>query len=275
MKAKVILITGASSGIGFETALRLAKQGHHVYGAARRVERMQDLAKEGVTVIPMDVTDPKSIQEGVAALMTKEQRIDVLINNAGYGSFGAVEDVSIEEARRQLEVNVFGLAQLTQAVLPAMREQKSGLIINLSSVAGKMPFSFGTWYNVSKYAVEAFSDALRMEVAPFGIRVVKIEPGPIATAWGPIAADHLEESAKGKAYEQQAMNAAKGLRNLYSARWLTKPTTVSRLLTNIVNSRCPRRRYVVGLGARSMLLFHALLPAAWYEFFATKMMSKL
>ena len=126
-----------------------------------------------------------------AAVLEAEGRIDVLVNNAGYGSFGAIENVSIEEARRQLEVNVFGLARLTQLVLPHMREQRSGTIINVSSIAGKIVLYFGGWYHVSKFAVEAFSDALRMEVKPFGIQVALIEPGGIKTDWGIIAADHL------------------------------------------------------------------------------------
>ena len=198
---KVILITGASSGIGFDAAQTLARQGHKVYAAARRVELMEPLKADGVQILKMDVTDEASMQQGVNEVIQAEGKIDVLINNAGYGFFGAIETVPLEEARRQVEVNVFGLARLTQLVLPQMRQQGSGRIINTSSIAGKMVFYMGGWYNVTKYSVEAFSDALRMEMKPFGIDVVMIEPGAIKTDWGIIAARHLKESAKGTAYQ--------------------------------------------------------------------------
>ncbi len=167
-KQKVILLTGASSGIGYDTAEALAKQGHKVYAAARRMERMEPLRQYGVEPLSMDVTDEQSMVQGVQAILDREGRIDILINNAGYGYFGAVENVPIDDARNQLEVNIFGLARLCQLVLPTMRKQHSGRIINISSVAGKTVFYYGGWYHVSKYAVEALSDALRMEVKPFG-----------------------------------------------------------------------------------------------------------
>ncbi|MBO4763534.1 MAG: SDR family NAD(P)-dependent oxidoreductase [Candidatus Methanomethylophilaceae archaeon] len=170
MEKQVILITGASSGIGYETAEALAKMGHMVYGAARRTEKIAPLEALGVVPIKMDVTDEKSLQAGVQAILEKEGRIDILINNAGYGSLGAIETVPIEEARRQMEVNVFAIARLTQLVLPGMRAKRHGRIINISSLAGKMTIPFGGWYNISKYSVEAFSDALRMETRPFGIK---------------------------------------------------------------------------------------------------------
>ena len=150
---KTILITGASSGIGFDAARTLARQGHRVYAAARRVDRMEPLKADGVVPLRMDVTDEASLEEGVRTVLEAEGRIDVLVNNAGYGYFGAVENVPLEEARRQLEVNVFGLAQLCRLVLPAMREQGSGRIVNISSVAGKAVLPFGGWYHVSKYSV--------------------------------------------------------------------------------------------------------------------------
>ena len=166
---KVILLTGASSGIGYDTAVALAQQGHKVYAAARRVERMEPLRQYGIVPLKMDVTDEASMQEGVKTLLDAEGRIDVLINNAGYGYFGAVENVPMDDARNQLEVNVFGLARLCQLVLPTMRVQHSGRIINTASVAGRAVFYYGGWYHVSKYAVESLSDAMRMELKPFGI----------------------------------------------------------------------------------------------------------
>jgi len=202
---KVILITGASSGIGYDAAQTLARQGHKVYAAARRVELMEPLRKEGIVTIKMDVTNSQSMAAGVQTILDAEGRIDVLVNNAGYGYFGAIENVSMEEARRQVEVNVFGLAELCQLVLPHMRRQGSGRIINTSSIAGKIVIPFGGWYHVSKYSVEAFSDALRMEMKPFGVDVVLIEPGGIKTDWGIIASHHLAESSKGTPYEKDAL----------------------------------------------------------------------
>ena len=196
---KVILLTGASSGIGYQTAEILAKEGHVVYGAARRTEKMETLKQFGVKPIYLDVTDEESIKSAIDTIIVNEGCIDVLINNAGYGSYGAIEDVEINEAKMQFEVNLFGLARLVQLVLPHMRKQKSGRIINISSMGGRLTSYFGGWYHAIKYALEAFSDALRMEVADFGIDVSLIEPGGIKTEWGIIAADKLANSAKGGA----------------------------------------------------------------------------
>lgn len=265
MKQKVILITGASSGIGYDTAERLAKEGHKVYGAARRVERMEPLKAFGVVPLSMDVTDETSMTAGVEAVVAAEGRIDVLVNNAGYGYFGAIENVSLAEARRQLEVNVFGLARLTQLVLPHMRRQHEGLVVNLSSIAGRMVFYFGGWYHVSKYAVEALSDALRQEVKPFGIRVVLIEPGAIKTDWGIIAADHLRESSAGTVYEEAGTNEAETMRKAYSASWLSSPTVISKAIVRAVHARRPRARYHAGFASRTALFLHTLLPTKWWD----------
>ena len=262
---KVILITGASSGIGFDAAASLARQGHRVYAAARRVEQMEPLRAFGVVPLQMDVTDEASMEAGVRTVLAAEGRIDVLVNNAGYGYFGAIENVSMEEARRQLEVNVFGLARLCQLVLPSMREQGSGRIINTSSVAGKTVLYFGGWYHVSKYSVEALSDALRMELKPFGIDVSMIEPGGIQTNWGIIAADHLAESSKGTPYEAEGLREAETMRKAYSMRLLSKPAVVARAISRAVNSRRPRARYRVGFGAHTLVFLHTILPARWWD----------
>ncbi|MBR3097845.1 MAG: SDR family NAD(P)-dependent oxidoreductase [Bacteroidales bacterium] len=262
---KVILITGASSGIGFDAAEAFARQGHRVYAAARRVERMEPLKALGVVPLRMDVTDEDSMAEGVRTVLEAEGRIDALVNNAGYGYFGAIENVPMEDARRQLEVNVFGLAQLCRLVLPAMRKQGSGRIVNISSVAGKVVMYFGGWYHVSKYSVEALSDALRMEVKPFGIDVSLIEPGGIRTDWGLIAADHLAESSKGTPYEAEGLREAETMHKAYSSRLLSKPSVVTRAISKAVNSRRPRARYRIGFGAGTLVFFHALLPAKWWD----------
>lgn len=265
MKQKVILITGASSGIGYDTAVRLAGEGHKVYGAARRVEIMEPLKEHGVVPLKMDVTDEASVVAGVAAVIEAEGRIDVLVNNAGFGYFGAVENVSMDEARRQLDVNVFGMARLTQLVLPYMRQQHSGRIINISSIAGRMVFYFGGWYHVSKYAVEALSDALRMEVQPFGIDVVLIEPGGIKTNWGLIAAEHLRASSAGTVYEDAANHEAEILQKAYSNDILSSPSVISKRISRAVHARKPRARYAVGFASSTSKFFHSVLPTRWWD----------
>ena len=263
--SKVILITGASSGIGYDAAQALARQGHIVYAAARRLELMEPLKADGVQVLRMDVTDEASMQQGVEAVIQAEGRIDVLVNNAGYGFFGAIETVPMEEARKQLEVNVFGLARLTQLVLPYMRKQGSGRIVNTSSIAGKMAFYMGGWYNVTKYSVEAFSDALRMEVKPFGIDVVMIEPGAIKTDWGPIAAKHLKESSAGTVYETAGTQWANNMDWFYKTNALSNPSIIAKAICRAINSRRPRARYCRGRFSFVGRVAHALMPARWWD----------
>ncbi len=265
MKKKVILITGASSGIGFDTALKLAKQGHKVYGAARRVERMAPLQENGVTPLLMDMTDETSMRSGIQRVLDAEGRIDVLVNNAGYGYLGAIENVPMEEARKQLEVNLFGLARLTQLVLPHMRSQHAGRIVNISSIAGRAVILFGGWYNVSKFAVEAFSDALRMEMKPFGIAVSLVEPSGIKTDWGLIAADNLENSSRNSVYEDAGVKMAERLRWAYTSRLLSLPGSVTRAIVRAVNAGRPRTRYHAGAGAGVFIVLHSLLPARWWD----------
>jgi NAD(P)-dependent dehydrogenase (short-subunit alcohol dehydrogenase family) len=175
---KTALITGASSGIGEAAALQLAELGYMVYAGARRVERMSDLADRGIRTRTVDVTDDASMVALVEAILGETGRVDVLVNNAGYGLYGALEDVPIEEARRQFDVNLFGLARLTQLVLPQMRAQRDGYIVNVSSMGGKIWEPLGSWYHASKFAVEGLSDSLRVEVAEFGIKVVISSPDP-------------------------------------------------------------------------------------------------
>ena len=275
MQPKVILITGASSGMGYQTARILAEQGHRVYGAARRVEKIEELAPYGVQALRLDITDEQSVTQVVQTLIEREGRIDVLINNAGYGYFGAIEDVPISDAKHQFEVNIFGLARITQEVLPYMRVQKSGRIVNLASVAGHVTLAFGAWYNATKYALEAFSDALRMEVKPFGIDVVIIEPGAIRTDWGIIAADHLRDVSKGGAYEQDGSRVAEGLRRIYLSKIPTNPAVISRKIAKAAVCRCPRTRYRTGRGAKAMVFFHQILPTRLWDYLVVKSMTKM
>ena len=184
---KVILVTGASAGIGKDAALALLKRGHIVYGAARRVEKMQDIVKAGGHALPMDVTNEAQVVEVVKTIIKQSGRIDVLVNNAGYSTPGPVEEVPIAEAKRNFDVNLFGLARLTQEVLPYMRKAKSGSIVNVSSVVGKTYFPFGAWYIATKHALEGWSDTLRLELHPFNIKVAIIEPGAIRTEFMDVA----------------------------------------------------------------------------------------
>lgn len=262
----VILITGASSGIGFQTAKDLAQQDHIVYGAARRLDKLEALVPYGVKPLLLDITSEDSISQAVAILIANEGRIDILINNAGYGSYGAVEDVSIDEAKQQFEVNLFGMARLTQLVLPSMRAQHQGRIINTSSMGGRLVSYMGAWYHATKYAVEAFSDALRMETKGFGIKVSIIEPGGIKTNWGFIAADHLEASAQHSAYQTQATKAAAGMRRQYSSRMLSDPKIISKAISKAVNQRRPRVRYLIGFGAKPLVLAKTILPTRVFDF---------
>lgn len=264
-KKQVILITGASSGIGYESARFLALQGHCVYAAARRTDKMEPLRQEGIHIVAMDVTSEESMQQAVDHIMREQGRIDVLVNNAGYGYFGAIETVPLAEARRQIEVNLFGLARLCQMVMPSMRDHHYGRIINVSSVAGKAVIAFGGWYNVSKFAVEALSDALRIEAKQFGIDVVLIEPSGIKTEWGVIAADNLESSCRATVYEKSATSMATLFRKAYLSDALSSPDVVRRSICRAVNARRPRLRYHPGMGARAMIAFHAILPARWWD----------
>ena len=261
----IILVTGASSGIGYESAILLAQKGHKVYGAARRMDRMDPLKQYGIVPVSLDVTSEESMQACVSRILSEEGRLDVLVNNAGYGYFGAIENVSMDEARRQLEVNVFGLARLTQLVLPSMRKQGFGRIVNVGSVAGRTVLPFGGWYHVSKYSVEALSDSLRMELKPFGIDVALVEPGGIGTDWGIIAADNLEKSSTGTPYSVPAAREARLMRLAYGGRYLARPACVSRAIGKAATARHPRHRYHPGTGARLLLGLHAILPAHWWD----------
>ena len=257
---KTALVTGASSGIGEETARTLHKLGYTVYAAARRTDRLKQLTAIGIHALTMDVTDDESMTSGIEKIITETGRIDVLVNNAGYGSYGAIEDVSLDKARRQFEVNVFGLGRLTQLVLPHMRAQRSGTIINISSMGGRLTTPLGGWYHATKYAVEALSNALRMETAPFGIDVVVIEPGGIRTEWSGIAADHLEETAEGSAYASQIKAVANSMRSESTNKRQSPPSVIADTVEKIVTARKPRTRYVVGFAAKPLVTLRRILP---------------
>lgn len=263
MSTKVALVTGASSGIGEATARKLHELGYTVYGAARRTDRLEKL--DGIRPLGMDVTDEQSIADGVAKIIEESGRIDVLVNNAGYGSYGAIEDVEMDEARRQFEVNVFGAMGLARKVLPHMREQGSGTIVNITSMGGKIYTPLGGWYHGTKFALEALSDCLRLEVAPFGIDVVVIEPGGIATEWGGIAAENLEKTSGQGPYEAQAKAVAKSLRSEASSNRNSPPSVIADAIAKAVTAKRPKTRYAVGFGAKPLIAAGAVLPDRGFD----------
>jgi short-subunit dehydrogenase len=262
---KVALITGASLGIGKESAIALINAGFTVYATARRIELMEDLKTMGAVVMPMDVTDEVQIRTVVNQIIADNNRIDLLLNNAGYGSYGAVEDVEMKEARRQFDVNVFGLASVTKAVIPFMRKQGSGRIINVSSVAGKIVFPMGAWYHATKFAVEGFSDALRMELRPFGIQVIVIEPGPIFTGWQDIAFDSLDRTSGTTAYKFMAEKVSKMMRANYTPGKTAGPEVIARLVIKAATSNCPKTNYSGPFSARFLKRLGLILPTKWYN----------
>ena len=253
---QIVLVTGASSGIGLATAEALLARGHTVYGAARRVERMAHLGARGGHALELDVTDDASMEAAVQTILDAEGRIDALVNNAGYGSYGAVEDVPIDEARRQFEVNLFGLARMIQLVLPSMRARKAGTIVNVSSMGGKIYFPLGAWYHATKHALEGFSDSLRLELAPHGVDVVIVEPGSIATEWSDIAVDHMEGSSDDGPYADLTGKMSR----LFNASEGSPPTVIADVIVQAVEADKPKTRYVAGAHARTLLTARALLP---------------
>jgi NAD(P)-dependent dehydrogenase (short-subunit alcohol dehydrogenase family) len=230
---------------------------------------MSTLVARGIRVETVDVTDDASMVAIVDKIITESGRIDVLVNNAGYGSYGALEDVPIEEARRQFEVNVFGLARLTQLVLPRMRAQGDGYIVNISSMGGKIWEPLGSWYHAAKFAVEGLSDSLRAEVSGFGIKVVIIEPGNIRTEWGGIAAEKLEQTSADGPYRELAALVGRGLRSGEGGRMGSGPEVVAEAVAKAVQSRKPRTRYPVGSGARPILLAERVLTDRGFDRFIT------
>lgn len=250
---KVALVTGASSGMGESTAILLSKQGYKVYGAARRTNEMKTLESKGISVISLDLTQDESIVKCVNTILEKEGRIDILINNAGYGSYGAVEDVTIDEARRQFEVNIFGLARITQLVLPGMRKNRSGRIVNISSMGGKIYTPYGSWYHATKHALEGWSDCLRLEVKPFGIDVVIVEPGGIKTPWGLIAAENLKKTSGNGAYAEGANKALEIMAKMYAGKNLTDQEVLAKEIAKAATTARPKIRYVKGFMAKPMI----------------------
>jgi len=252
--SKIVLITGCSSGIGDETARHLAARGWTVYATARRPETLADLEAAGCKTLACDVTDEESMRGCVDAVVAAEGAVGVLVNNAGYSQSGAVESVDMDSIRRQFETNVFGLIRMSQLVLPGMRDQRWGRIVNISSMGGRLTFPGGGIYHATKHAVEAICDAMRFEVAGFGVDVVCVEPGLIVTGFGDAAARSLEEGASGEGpygeFNARVGAATEGVYKGPMRRLGGGPETVARAIEKAITARRPRSRYKVTPSAK-------------------------
>jgi NAD(P)-dependent dehydrogenase (short-subunit alcohol dehydrogenase family) len=261
-RSKPVLITGCSSGIGHATALRLVGDGWNVYATARRPETIEDLKQAGCKTLALDVCDESSMQAAVAAITEAEGGIGVLVNNAGYSQSGAIESVPLDQVRRQFETNVFGLVRMCQLVLPGMREQGHGKLVNIGSMGGKMTFPGGGFYHATKYAVEAISDALRFEVRGFGIDVVLIEPGLITTSFPEAASASMESTEDGpyarfnRAVDKKTTDAYRGP----MAKLGAGPEAVANTIAKALESRRPKPRYPVTPSAHLMIQQKRFLP---------------
>ena len=250
---RVALITGASSGMGKVIARQLLKDGLTVVAAARRMDEMQDLQTLGAHVVALDVTDEEGVGKAMAEIDAMYGGVDVLVNNAGFALYGAIEDVALEDARYQFEVNLFAIARLTRLVLPAMREKHAGKIVNIASIGGKIYTPLGAWYHASKHALEGWSDCLRLEVSPFGIDVVIVEPGVIETSFGDVLAPPLLKASGDGPYGRLARDLARATANMYKSGNGSKPEVIAAVVSRAVEARRPRTRYAAGKYARLLL----------------------
>ena len=263
MTERVALVTGCSSGIGHASARALVRAGCTTYATARRPETLAELGAAGCRTLALDVTDEKRCADVVAEIVGEQGRIDVLVNNAGYAEYGPVEEVPLDRWRRQFETNLFGAVRLTKLVLPDMRERRHGRIINMSSMGGRMAFPLGGPYHGSKFALEAVSDVLRVEVAPFGIEVVLIEPGLVDTGYADTASSGLHDAAEGP-YGDLARSFLASIASSYGGRKATTPEHVARVVVRAATVGRPRTRYPVTATARLLMAGRVLLPdRAW------------
>ncbi|MCL1621615.1 oxidoreductase [Ralstonia pseudosolanacearum] len=254
---KTALVTGASSGMGKAIAKRLLADGFNVYVAARSVDKMEDLSRLGAKPLKMDISKDEEIAAAVEAILRETGGVDVLVNNAGFGLYGPVEDIGIDEARYQFEVNVFGAARLTQLLLPAMRKKGAGTIVNITSMGGKIYTLLGAWYHATKHALEGWSDCLRLELAPFGINVVVIEPGLIETGFGDVVSDGLLKRSGQGAYAKLTHAVAKATKDAYGKGRGTDPSVIANIVSGAVATKRPRTRYAVGKYAKPMILIRS------------------
>ncbi len=258
--------TGASSGIGHAIAATLIRAGHTVYGLARRVDRMADLAELGGRPRGVDLTEPAATERVITEIIAEHGQIDVLINNAGAGLYGAVEDVPLDAARQAFELNVITAARLTQLVLPGMRRQRAGRIVMISSIGGVISLPLGGWFHATKHALEGLTDSLRQEVAGFGIAVVVIEPGLVRSEFQDGTPDQLQRYSGDGAYAAMARKMAGqvGASGGSDARF-SEPSVVADAVLAAVDAARPKTRYAVGYLARPLLKLERLLPTRLYD----------
>jgi NAD(P)-dependent dehydrogenase (short-subunit alcohol dehydrogenase family) len=270
MSSRAVLITGCSSGIGAATAEHLADKGWTVYATARRVETLADLEAKGCRTLALDVTDEASCRAAVETVEAAEGAVGVLINNAGYSQSGAVESVPGERVRAQFETNVFGLLEMCRLVLPKMREQGWGKIVNISSMGGRFTFPGGGVYHASKFAVEALSDALRFEVKGFGVDVIIIEPGIIRTRFGDTAVREIDAGTRDPGpYEEFNKAVAESTAGVYERGPLRAlggpPESVARKIEQAISADHPRTRYTVTPSARVLITLRSLLRGRGWD----------
>ena len=258
--SKTALVTGASSGIGEATVRALLEDGYMVFAGARRLERMAPLETLGARLVFLDLADDASLVSAVETVVNAAGRLDVLVNNAGYGSYGALEDVPLAEARRLFEVCLFGLGRLSQLALPVMRSQGGGRIVNVGSMGGRFGEPFAAWYHAAKFAVEGLSDCLRMEAAPFGVSVIVIEPGTIRTEFARTAGESLIRASGKSAYAPYARRHAKMLAYNEASKVPSSPAGVAKTIVRAVRAARPRARYPTGAAARPMLFLRRITP---------------
>ena len=266
---KVALVTGASSGIGKATVKRLLEEGYTVYAAARSVDKMMDIEENGARIIRLDISSNDSIEKCANTVLGERGRIDVLFNNAGFGMYGSVEETSIEDARYQFEVNIFGLARLTQLLIPQMRKQQSGVILNTSSIGGRLYTPLGAWYHATKHALEGWSDCLRIELKQFGIKVVVIEPGPIRTSFIDVMFKPMvERSGKGP-YSKMVNGLVRTCERIY--RGGTEPEVIAGIVARAIRKKRPKTRYVKGKLAGPSLFARKWFGDRVYDRFIVRM----
>lgn len=266
------LITGCSSGIGRAAALRLTRSGWKVWATARRLESIADLAAAGCRTLALDVTDEASCRAAVETVEAEDGAVGALINNAGYSQSGPVEEIPLDAVRRQFETNVFGLIRLCQLVLPGMREAGRGRIVNIGSMGGRLTFPGGGIYHATKHSLEALSDALRFEVAGFGVQVVLIQPGLIRTGFSDAVAEHIPDASAGP-YQRFQDEVLRILRDAYTEGLMAKlagePDDVANAIEKALDAAKPKARYRVTASASVLMGLRALLPdSLWDRFLA-------
>jgi NAD(P)-dependent dehydrogenase (short-subunit alcohol dehydrogenase family) len=255
---KVVLITGTASGIGKATAELLIKEGHIVYGGDIQFAQNKYLDSIGGYSIDMDVTDTAMVRAGVERIIKEQGRIDVLFNNAGFGLYAPMEETTEEDMRYQFEVNVFGVANVTRAVLPYMRPQNSGIILNTSSMGGKIYMPLGSWYHATKHAIEGWSDCLRLELKEFNIDVVIIEPGAINTNFGNVTTEYMQKYIEETNYNHMVdpfVHMMDDMTPEELEKMGSDPIVIAKVVNKAINAKKPKTRYVKGRMGKFMIRY--------------------